>query len=139
MAHETPNADQIAQEVRSIVGGDFSSDSIGPDRYEAQVARVRERPAAYLDTFESLFLGANFDHELQSEIHPSALLRITAEVDPDRTRAIAAELLRRIDSIMMIHDQVEDRGALMDLLPEPAANMSRRLEQRRAQLRSLLP
>jgi hypothetical protein len=138
MTPETPEMDELAQEVWRVVGGDFTPDSIGPERYAAQVARVRERPGAYLDAFESMLLGTKFDAELQSEIHPEALLRIAAEVDPDRTRAIADQLLRQLDAVMLIPDEASDSEALFSLLSEETANVSRRLEQRRAQLRSLL-
>jgi hypothetical protein len=138
MTPQPPDTDEITQEVWRIVGGDFTPDAIGPERYDAQVARVRERPAAYLDAFESMFLGVAFDARLQSELHPEALFKITVEADADRTRAIADQLLRQLDAVMLIRDEAADTEALFSLLPEETANVSRRLEQRRAQLRSLL-
>jgi hypothetical protein len=130
--------DRLTQELWRIVGGDFTPDSLGPERYDAHITRIRERPGLYLDTFESMFLGSRFDAELQSEIHAEALLRVTAEADPDRTRDVAERLLTQLESPTTIREVDAKSRALSGPYQEEAINVERRLEQRRAQLRSLL-
>jgi hypothetical protein len=137
MTH-TGEADEIRDELWRIVGGDFTPDSVGPERYDELLAKIRARAAEYLDAFESMFLGTNFDPDAQSELHLATLLKIVSDVEPDRVRSLAEQLLKQLDSTLVITDRVSDQEALTSLLPEETANLMQRLAQRRAQLQDLL-
>jgi hypothetical protein len=128
----------IEQQVWRIVGGDFSPDSVGPDEYERTRARVRADASRFLDAFESMFLGTGFDARLQSELDVASLLKIVAEVEPERTRSLADSILSQINSVMLISDEAVDKEALFRLLPEETVNLTTRLERKRAELKAFV-
>jgi hypothetical protein len=119
---------QVDSDIRTVVGGNFSSDALGIPRYQGIVERVRAAPDVYLDRFESLFLGPDFDADKHSRIHAPGLLRLVADRCPDRVRRDAATLLDRYGSVPT---------AVAGASKAVGANMLERLEQRRHQLRIL--
>ena len=129
---------QIEQDVQLIVGGDFSPDSIGPEKYNATVARVRSRPGDYLDALESLYMGPNFDAEIQSHLYLPAFLALIADLEPERVRKTAEKLLKQFNDVMVIYDQAKDKETLHAILPDHVIDLMQRLEQRRMQLKALL-
>jgi hypothetical protein len=133
-----PNIEDMKKDVMLVVGGDFTPDSIGPDRYQSLVSRVRSDAAAYLNVLESLYLGTNFDAMAQSELYIPAFLKMVADVEPARTRNIAQQLVKQFDAVLVVHDALKDKEALFQNLPPETANMARRLEQRRLQLKNLI-
>ena len=134
------NEDQLSieKDVLLLVGGDFSPDSVGPERYQATVDRVRAAPGKYLDAVEAMFLGMNFDAEQQSEMSLPILFNLIFDQEPVRIRQIVEKLLKHFDSMLVLYDQAKDREALRALLPDEAINLTQRLEIRRMQLRVFL-
>src|SRR5205807_2651911 len=108
----------MENDIWTIVGGDFSPDSLGPERYEAMIARVRSRAGDYLNLLESLFLGPNFDAVMQSRLYLPSFLKLVADVEPERVRATAERLLKQINAVLVVYDNVTDKEALFKLLPE---------------------
>jgi hypothetical protein len=132
------NLEDVKKDILLIVGGDFSPDSIGPEKYAAIVSRVRSQAGDYLDVLESLFLGANFDAGAQSELYIPAFLKMVVDVEPERVRGLAKKLVKQYDSVLVIHDAIKDKETIFQALPPETANMARRLEQRRIQLKNLM-
>lgn len=130
--------EHMKEDILTVVGGDFSPDSIGPDKHAVTVSRIRSRAADYLDVFESLFLGVNFDAIAQAELYLPAFLKMVADIEPERVRNIAKQLAHQMDSVLVIHDAVKDKPALLAALPQETASLARRLEQRRIQLKNLM-
>lgn len=128
----------LKQDIQTIVGGNFSPHALGPDAHDAIVARVRSHAAEYLDVFESMFLGTNFDAVMQSNLHLPSFLSMVADVEPERARNLARQLLKQLDSVLVILDGVENKEALLQALPLETMNLARRLEQRRQELKALL-
>ncbi len=132
------NSEEMQKDIMTVVGGDFTPDSIGPDRYNATVARIRADAGSYLGVLESLFLGANFDAAAQSELYIPAFLKMVADLQPARVRSIAQQLVKQFDAVLILHDAVKDKEALFQAVPPETANLARRLEQRRLQLKNLI-
>ncbi len=128
----------LERDILLIVGGDFSPDSVGPQRYQATIDRVRAFPGQYLDAVEEMFLGMNFDAEQQSEMSLTTLFGLIFDREPVRIRQIVVKLLKHFDSMLILHDQATDREALRALLPDAAISLTQRLEIRRMQLRVFL-
>jgi hypothetical protein len=127
----------IEDDIRTIVGGHFTPDALSPAVYDATLARARARPKEYLDAFEALFLGLNFDALIQSRLYLPTFLKLLAGADPARVRALAAALLKLYDSVMVTYDAARDKRALFALLPEETVRLLQRLEVRRVELRAL--
>src|SRR5450631_1026793 len=138
---ETPGSSadrqQIEDDIRTVVGGNFTPFGLRPEVYDEIVSRVRARAGAYLDVFESLFLGAKFDAVQQSNLYLPAFLLMVRDVDPDRVRSIAGQLAKQYDAILVLHDAVTDKDGLLASLPMDTANMVARIAQRRGQLKNL--
>jgi hypothetical protein len=129
--------EEMKSDILKIVGGDFSPDSLGPDKYAAIVSRVRLHAADYLNVLETLFLGRNFDAVAHSELYIPAFLQMVADVEPERVKSLARQLVKQFDSVLVIHDAIRDKEMLFQALPTETVNMARRMEQRRIQLRNL--
>lgn len=130
--------DQVNADVAMVVGGHFTPDSIGPDAHQDVVDRIQADPAAYLEAFESRFLGAGFDPLAQSELYPAVLLEIVEEADPDAARATADRMLRHLDGALLLVDRARDGAALADVLDEDSMRLATRLDDRRRELRALV-
>jgi hypothetical protein len=125
-------------DVLTIVGGSFTPASLGPDQYEAIVARARAHAAEYLREFESLFLGAGFDALLQSRLYLPTLLALLEQEEPQAVRELAARLARQYDAVLAFYDAAADRQAILAMVPEETAKMALRMEDRREDLRRIL-
>ena len=133
-----PNPEHIEQDLRRMIGGDFSPDSVGLEVHEAVTARVRSAPDEYLDALDRLFLGIRFDAELQSHLDLPSALKLLADLRPRRVGELLERVLKQFDAVMAIHDQAVDRSALLALLPDETVGLTQRLEVRRRQLRAML-
>jgi len=130
--------DSISQDILMIVGGAFNPAAVGPEKYEATLARIRSQQAAYLDAFEAMFLGTKFDPQTQSSLYLAAFLNYLKDVDPERVRAITENLLKQYDAILIVFDQVAEKSMLDQLLPSGSTDFLLRLNDRREALRRLL-
>jgi hypothetical protein len=133
MESTEPNSDEAMRaDLWTVVSGHFTPDSVGPDRYEELLSRVRARAAEYLDLAESLFLGDAFDAALHSELHVPRLLAVVRDTEPERARVMAEQLITRIDAA------TADTAALTDAGPEEADRIAQLLHQRQAQLADVM-
>jgi hypothetical protein len=130
--------DAIKQDIMMIVGGHFNQAAIGPDRYEETVERVRSQADAYLNAFEEMFLGINFDPQSQSSLYLGGFLKFLLDVAPQRVRDITERLLKQYDAILVVFDQVADKSMLDQMLPSSSADFLLRLNDRREALRRLI-
>lgn len=128
---------EIENDIEIMVGGHFTVDALSPEVYGAILARAAERADEYLDVFERLYLGPDFDAVAQSDLYLPSGLAILARTIPDRVRNTAGRLLRRYDVVMTIPDAAMDRDGLFEQLSEDVVNYLRRLDVRRIQLRAL--
>lgn len=137
MPEQPVSPDQIDQDVRLMVSGKFVVDHIGPDAVNEVSTHARANADTYLDVFESLFLGPNFDALTHSNLRLPAFLTFMAEVKPERVRALAEKLLRQYTALLVVFDSVTDKEALRDLLPTEMFNLSVRIDRQRAALQRL--
>jgi hypothetical protein len=128
----------IEDDIHIIVGGNFTPDSLGPEVYHEILTRARSRAKEYIEVFESLFLGPNFDAIAQSRLHLPAFLKLLVDIEPDLVRAAADRLLKQYNAVLVVYDNARDRRALLELLPEETRRLSRRLERRRMGLQDLI-
>lgn len=128
----------IEQDVRLMVGGNFSADHIGPQAYDATLARARGKAKSYLEVFNSLYLGQNFDAVEQSSLYLPTFLKALHNNEPVLVRTIAQRLLKQYDAVMIVYDAVKDKHALFALLPEETTRLLMRLDVRRKELKELI-
>lgn len=91
-ARTAPGDPKIDQELRTMVGGHFAVDHIGPEAYEAIVAHVAREPDAFLDATARIGL----DPATRVDSYWNNVLERTQAVRPERTRELAACMLARI-------------------------------------------
>lgn len=132
------DAEAVKKDILMIVGGHFNPAAIGPTAYDATLERLRAEPQAYLDAFEQMFLGVNFDPRAQSNLYLAGFLKYLLDDAPERARALAEHLLKQYDAVLVIFDQVADRSMLDQMLPSASADFLLRLNDRREALRRLL-
>jgi hypothetical protein len=130
--------DPISQDILTIVGGDFNPAAVGQESYEVTLARIRSQPAIYLDAFESMFLGTQFDPQAQSSLYLAAFLKYFQDVEPERVRTLTENLLKQYDAILVVFDQVANKSMLDQLLPSGSADFLLRLNDRRDALQRLI-
>lgn len=128
----------IEDDIRLIVGGHFTPDSYGPDVYNGVLARVKAGAPAYVDAFEAMYLSAKFDAPAQSRLYLPSFLQLVLPFAPERTRLVAAQLLKQYDAVLVVYDDVKSKDSLFKLLPEETVRMVQRLDLRRKELRELL-
>jgi hypothetical protein len=92
-----PNS-AIARDVRTIVGGQFSVDHLGPAAFAALRSRAAQNPGEALDALDALVASSTPD--ALSVLWPSALLDITRPLAPDRTSASARLALAAFEAIL---------------------------------------
>ena len=127
---------QIENDVRLIVGGNFSKDALGR-AYDAILARARARPANYLSVFERLFVSRRLAPSAHSNLHLPHMLEIVADLQPQRVRQLANALLRHYDSAMSVADSLVEEDGSLEALPPATSGMAKRLGRRRNTLRRL--
>jgi hypothetical protein len=128
----------IRDDILTIVGGHFTPASLGPEAYQEILTRARAHAKEYIEEFESLFLGPNFDAINQSGLLLPLFLQLLADVEPERVKAVAERLLKQYNAVLAFHDAVTDRKALFQLLPDETVRLSQRLEDRRRELQELM-
>ena len=121
-----------------MVGGHFTPQALGREVYEQMRARARANAGAYLDVFASLFLGPNFDPVSQSDFIIPTFLQMLADVEPERIKAAAEQLVKQYDAVLTFHDAATDRSALSQLLPEDTVRLMQRFLSRRRELQTLI-
>lgn len=95
-ARTAPGDPAVDEALRTIVGGHYSPDHIGPEAFEAIEDHVRREPDAFLDAWARAALdpAGSLDR-----YWPNVLSR-TAAARPERTRELAACLLARFDAAL---------------------------------------
>jgi hypothetical protein len=95
-ARTAPADPSVDHDLRTIVGGYYSSDHIGPDAFEAIEDHVRREPDAFLDAWAR----AALDPTNHLDLYWTNVLERTAAARPERTRELAACLLARYDDAL---------------------------------------
>src|ERR1700730_1659186 len=98
MSDDRESREAMRQEILQIVGGDFTPDSVGPERYQAIAARVRARPADYVAALESIFLAPGADPALHAELRIPVFYELIKDVAPELVRASASRLLAALEA-----------------------------------------
>jgi hypothetical protein len=70
----------IEQDLRTMIGGNFTPDHLGPDVYRAILARLRERPNAYLDELVDHVVGPHPEPGWLSAVHVPAVLDLVGAI-----------------------------------------------------------
>lgn len=136
MEPESAAPSQITRDVQTIVGGQFTSDHLGP-LFDEIKRRALASPAEYLRAFETMFLGRAMNPRAQSNLHPAAFLTLLAPRDPARVRQLASRLLAQYDTAMSVADSLLEEEGALEALPPRAGGIARRLNRRRDGLRRL--
>jgi hypothetical protein len=129
---------QIQDDILMITGGHFHPASVGPEAYQEKIDQVRTQPDVYLDAFEAMFLGANFDALNQSKLYLHLFLRRLIDLRPERVKALTGQLLRQYEGVLVVYDSVNDKQALFNLVPQDKINLFNRLDEKRDELQKLL-
>lgn len=129
---------QVEQDIRLIVGGNFTSDGIGPARYQEVLGRARAAPDAYLHAFEQLYLSRPVSLDVHSNLYLPYFLSLLSDVAPARVQALAERLLRQTEAVLRarvgrIGAELTEEG-----VPEGTARALRRVNMRRRALRELV-
>ena len=93
--HRSPDP-SVDDDLRTIVGGYYSPDHIGPEAFEAIEDHVRREPDAFLDAWAR----AALDPTSSLDRYWSNVLERAAAARPERTRELAACLLARYDDAL---------------------------------------
>lgn len=131
--NEEPN-DRIRADLRLILGGRFSPDSVGPEIYDDIVRRLREQAATYLDAFDHLLDDPEIPPQVLAEMRAPALLHLLRDAAPERVRESATRWLEGLDRAPAT------RAAKMSFDAAPAADAEDevrrqlRIEERRQAL-----
>lgn len=128
------NAEQVRRDVSLIIGGNFTSDSIGLEKFEATIARMRAEPDAYLDAFDRVI--AEFPAPLVADLRPATLLDLLALVASKRVRESARRLADRLEEPSEEH-AFAPSDPTAESEPEEADRARIRREQRLRELRRL--
>lgn len=129
---------EIQSDIRKIVGGHFTPDALSPEIHGAIAARAKARASEYLDVFDSMYLGVNFDAFVQSELYLPSFLELVMPSAPDRATASARALLRMYDAVMVLYDHAADQPRLLTLEPDETRRLVERMNVRRLELRTLV-
>jgi hypothetical protein len=135
----TAQARQVEDDLRTIVGGNFSPDALG-DEYTRILQRLSAAPAAYLDAFERRFLAPSVDPRTLSHLYLPSFLERVASAAPERVRALSQRLLGRYDSALSIADHAAEQDfSLTEALGSgETSRFVQRLQERRRTLRAIL-
>lgn len=114
-------AELVLSDLRSIIGGNFAEDHLGPAEYRAILDRARARPAVYLAALVDDVVGGGPGAKWLASAHVPHAVQLLAEVAPEASVLAAKRLL-------LIHE-----GALR----EANAEETKRLHERIAQLQKL--
>lgn len=128
----------IEEDIRLIVGGKFTPDSVGSEVYDEVWTRALSQSSAYLDVFEDLFVGVNFDPLAQIRQYIPTFLRRLAAEEPARVEEITKQLLKQYEAILVVYDSAPEKAELFQLLPEETVRLMQRLNQWRDDLNRLL-
>ena len=128
----------VRQDLEEIVSGNFTPDALGPDVYDAVLARARAEPKRYLKTMVGTYLSGEFNAVALSFMRLPLVIELLADDDPAAARDTAKLLLRHFDGILVIYDQATDKEKLKALLPGSAITMHQRLDRQRQVLRRLI-
>lgn len=129
---------EIQRDIQEIVGGHFTPDALSPEIHAAIKARALAKAPEYLDAFDAMYLGLNFDPIAQSELYLPSFLQLLMPAARERARASAAVLLRLYDAVMVLYDHASDQPALLGLEPDETQRLVYRMNIRRKELRTLL-
>jgi hypothetical protein len=131
-----PSLERVQDDVWAVVGGNFTSDALGSDIYNAIRARIQASPERYLQVFETLFMGASFDPRLQSKLHAPALFRLTLAAAPSPTRDVAGRLANKYREALDSSGYSDPVHRIERFSPseDPQANQARRLHARVVEL-----
>jgi hypothetical protein len=135
---DAPDQQGIEQDLWTVVGGNFTSDGLGPKRYAATRRRVEAQPDLYLDALERLMLGSNFDWERHAGLRVPTLLKLTARSAPARTATIAKELVTEYTAALeqAPHDEVVRTAKPFASGADEQANRAQRLRARLGDVQS---
>lgn len=129
----------VRDDIRTIVGGNFTPDGLGPADYDRIKSRVARRPAEYAREFDAMYGCENFDPARLADLYLPTFVSTLRETDAKAADAAAQRLLSHFDAALYIYDQAQDAEALLRTLPEEAARVVRRLDVQRRELRAMAP
>lgn len=130
--------EQVRADVRTIVGGDFTPDCLGPDKYERIRNSARSRADEYLSVFDSMYLGERYDTAFVSELYLPSFLDLVKDREPRHVRWSAEALRTRYDAALISYDAARDKQKFMELLPDEPQRLVERIRVKRIELDVIL-
>ncbi len=132
------DGEQVKTDVRTIVGGDFTPDCLGPEKYERIKNSARNRAEDYLTVFDHMYLSERYDAAQVSELYLPSFLELVKDRAPEHTRRSAEALRTRYDAALISHDAAVDRDRFMKLLADEPQRLLQRVRTKRIELDALL-
>ena len=121
-----------------MVGGSFTPDALGPDRFNEVLDRAKTDPKRYLNTFVTTYLGGGFDAVTLSNLRLAVPFETLKDVAPEQTLETAQKTLRHLDGLLVIYDSATDKEKLRELLPDNTLALHSRLDRIRQRLTHLI-
>lgn len=127
----------VTTDIRTIVGGNYTPDSLGEGPYQEIRDRAQSRARDYMRVFDRMYLGTGFDAVTQSELYLPSFLELIAEHDAPATRDSARCLKKLYEAVLLAYDDARDKDELFKLLPDETGRLLQRLDVRRIELAHL--
>lgn len=83
---------RVEDDVRTIIGGMFAADHLGPEVYQGVMDRLRARPRVYLGVLRRV-VRSSPDARFLARTYAPSLVQLASKVDPVAARSAAADLL----------------------------------------------
>lgn len=128
----------VRADVQLIVGGNFTPDCLGPEKYERVKNSARDRAEDYLAVFDHMYLSERYDAAQVSELYLPSFLELVKDKSPEHTRRSAEALRTRYDAALISHDAATDRERFMELLADEPQRLLQRVRTKRLELDALL-
>ena len=121
---------QIIEDIKTIVGGNFSPDALSPEIYNEILERARSRAKEYLEEFEKLYLECPKEKPLvdfylaQADLYLPNFLELLKDKEPKQVLRIARVLVGQYNNIFlgyqgaMIYSRIENSLSYFDLFIE---------------------
>jgi hypothetical protein len=110
-------AEIVLMDLRSMIGGSFAEDHLGPEEYRVILARARAQPAVYLTTLVDDVVGSGPDAKFLASAHIPQAVQLLAEAAPEEAASTAKRLL-------VIHESaLREAGAEAERLRERIAQL----------------
>lgn len=143
--HRTNSMDSInvgmsINDIRIIIGGNFSADALGSDIYNATLFRIKNKSPEYLKTFKEAFSVSTLNiSTISSLLTPTFLSLLNKETVG--LEDIASEWLQAYNAILLTKNEKIIQKEIFSNKPESkmeAENLIKRIKLRKLEMEEFL-